>query len=79
MKNAIMEKSKMLKDFFSMKKKEILLKILLYDKLLNLLHEQKDFFVLLQNLYNELKSTPAEELKDQLILKAAQLLSKQVE
>ena len=74
-----MEKSKMLKDFFSMKKKEILLKILLYDKLLNLLHEQKDFFVLLQNLYNELKSTPAEELKDQLILKAAQLLSKQVE
>ncbi len=66
----------MLKEYFLMKKKEIKLKSLLYSKSLDLVNEQKDFMDLLYNIYNELKKVPPEELKEELIMKTARLLSK---
>ncbi len=66
----------MLKEYFLMKKKEIKLKSLLYSKSLDFVNEQKDFMDLLYNIYNELKKVPPEELKEELIMKTARLLSK---
>lgn len=66
----------MLKEYFLMKKKEIRVKSMLYSKLLSFSDEQKDFWDLLYNMYNELKKVPAEELKDELIMKAAQMLNR---
>lgn len=66
----------MLKEYFLMKKKEIKLKSLLYSKSLDIVNEQKDFMDLLYNIYNELKKVPPEELKEELLMKTARLLSK---
>lgn len=69
----------MLKEYALMKKNEIKVKALFYKKLLSIIKEQENFMNLLNNLYSELKDIPVEELKDEVLLKTAQLLHREIQ
>lgn len=69
----------MIKNWFIMKKKEITLKITLYTAIEKVIAEQKDITTLLSNLFMVLKDVPLNELKDEFILKLADIIHDQAE
>lgn len=69
----------MIRNWFAMKKKEISLKITLYTVIEKLITEQKDITALLSDLYAALKDVPFNELKDEFIMKLADIIHDQAE
>lgn len=69
----------MIRNWFVMKKKEISLKITLYSVIEKVIAEQKDITTLLSNLFTVLKDVPLNELKDEFILKLADIIHDQAE
>lgn len=69
----------MIRNWFTMKKKEIALKITLYTIIEKLITEQKDITALLSNLYTALKDVPLDQLKDEFLGKLAEIIHDQAE
>lgn len=69
----------MIKNWFIMKKKEIILKITLYTAIEKVIAEQKDITTLLSNLFTVLKDVPFNELKDEFLGKLAEIIHDQAE
>lgn len=69
----------MIKNWFIMKKKEIILKITLYTAIEKVIAEQKEITTLLSNLFTVLKDVPLNELKDEFILELADIIHNQAE
>lgn len=69
----------MIKNWFIMKKKEIILKITLYTAIEKVIAEQTEITTLLSNLFTVLKDVPLNELKDEFILKLAEIIHDQAE
>lgn len=67
----------MIRNWFTMKKKEITLKITLYTVIEKVIAEQKDITTLLSNLYSALKDVPPNELKDEFLGKLAEIIHNQ--
>ncbi|CAM4282133.1 hypothetical protein [Enterocloster bolteae] len=69
----------MIKNWFIMKKKEIILKITLYTAIEKVIAEQKEITTLLSNLFTVLKDVPLNELKDEFLEKLAEIIHDQAE
>lgn len=69
----------MIKNWFIMKKKEIILKITLYTAIEKVIAEQKDIITLLSNLFMVLKDVPLNELKDEFLGELAEIIHDQAE
>lgn len=64
---------KFIKNYFSMKVKEIELKTVLYSSILTVINEKNDIVTLTKNLYISLKDVPMEDLRTELIKNIAHL------
>lgn len=63
----------MIREYFRMKKQEILVKSKLYGMILAFADEQEDLVKLVKCLYTELKDVPTNELRKEFISKIAEL------
>lgn len=64
----------MIKAYIEMKKKEILVKSRLYGMILEIADEKEDLIRIVKDLYESLKSVPADELRKEFIAKIAELV-----
>lgn len=61
-------------EYFRMKRMEIRLKKIMYESLVNLIESKKDMLTLIKNLYISLKDVPIEELRQEFIMKLAEII-----
>lgn len=69
----------MIRNWFTMKKKEIALKLSLYTVIEKTAGERKGMAALLSGLYTALKDVPLDQLKDELLEKLAEIIHAQSE
>lgn len=69
----------MIKNWFIMKKKEIMLKLALYTAIETVIKEQKNITALLSNLYVAIKDVPLDDLKSEFITELAKITHAQAE
>lgn len=69
----------MIKNWFIMKKKEIMLKLTLYTAIETVVKEQKNIATLLSNLYIAIKDVPLDDLKSEFITELAKIAHAQAE
>lgn len=69
----------MIRNWLTMKKKEIALKLCLYTAVQKMVEERKSTAALLSNLYAALKDVPLDQLKEELLKKLAEMIHEQSE
>lgn len=64
--------------WYTLKKKEISLKLAFYSMIETVIKEQEDIIQTITNIYSSVKDTPAQELQNKLITAIAELAHDQV-